>query len=194
MKIQICDKHSAKIGFGISSESKIVVIGTSGCGKSTLANSISKKLMIKDIELDSLFWKKNWQQSETEEFRNRIENCISNKSGYVIHGNYNKVRDLTWGKSNILIWLDYSRSIVMYRVIKRTFKRILTKEKLWNDNIETLRSSLFAKDSIILWSWKTYRLRRSQYKNLNTHNTYGIEKIIIVKKPGNIKYLLNSFT
>jgi len=56
--------------------SKILVVGTSGSGKTTLARKLSKILHIKDIELDALFWKENWVQSEQEEFREKIQNAI----------------------------------------------------------------------------------------------------------------------
>lgn len=79
----------------MDSTSKILVIGTSGSGKTTLAEKLSKLLNIKNIELDALNWKENWTQSSIEEFRKNIEDSIKDTKGYVLHGNYNKVKDLT---------------------------------------------------------------------------------------------------
>jgi adenylate kinase family enzyme len=95
--------------------SKILVIGTSGSGKTTLAEKLSKSLGIKNIELDALFWKENWTQSSAEEFREKIVESIKDTQGYVIHGNYNKVKDLTWANVDTVIWLNYSRVVVMWR-------------------------------------------------------------------------------
>ena len=83
-----------KIAIGPSS--KILIVGTSGSGKSTLAGMLANRLNIKDIELDALHWGPNWTEASQEDFRSRIEKEIHECSGYVIHGNYNKVRDLTW--------------------------------------------------------------------------------------------------
>ena len=96
-------KDSSAENNELNKNSKILIVGTSGSGKSTLARTLSEKIGVPDIELDNLFWKENWTQSEPEEFRQKIMNAISKSSGFVIHGNYNKVRDLTWGHSNIVI-------------------------------------------------------------------------------------------
>ncbi len=131
--------------------SKILIVGTSGSGKSTLARKLSKKIGIPDIELDALFWKENWTQSEPDEFRKKISDGISANYGFVIHGNYNKVRDLTWGNVDHVIWLDYSFRLVMWRVLKRSIVRVIRKESLWAGNRESFQKTFLSKDSIILW-------------------------------------------
>ena len=171
----------------LDEHSKILVVGTSGSGKSTLAKKVSTILGIKDIDLDALFWKANWQQSSNDEFRDKIVQSTKGTSGYVIHGNYNKVKDLTWGNANTVIWLDYSRFIVMWRVIKRTVIRILTQEELWAGNKETIKKSFFDKDSIILWSWNTYSKRKVQYEAMVKENPYKIKTYIVLKSPSEAK-------
>ncbi len=165
------------------SNSKILIVGTSGSGKTTLARNLSKKLGIKDIELDALFWKEKWRQSEPDEFREKIIKEIENASGYIIHGNYNKVKDLTWGSVNTVIWLDYSRVVVMWRVIKRTITRIVTKEELWSGNRETFYNSFLAKDAIVFWAWNTYRKRKEQYSLMIKENPYKNKEFIVFKNP-----------
>jgi hypothetical protein len=117
------------------------------------------------------------------EYRASILASIEGNKGYVIHGNYGKVRDLTWGSCDTMIWLDYPRHIVMYRVVSRTMKRIITREALWNGNVETLRKCVLSRDSIILWSWNTYRRRRSQYLSLNDGDCHGIQRMIVIRHP-----------
>lgn len=167
--------------------SRILVVGTSGSGKTTLAEKLSERLGIKNIELDALFWKENWTQSTTEEFRRKISDSINDSikeaRGYVLHGNYNKVQDLTWGNVDTVIWLDYGRMIVMWRVIKRTIGRILSKEELWAGNRETFRKSFLEKDSIVLWAWNTYGKRKKQYSMMVNENPYKINKFIIMRNP-----------
>jgi adenylate kinase family enzyme len=182
------------MGFGgqLNGNSKILVIGTSGSGKTTLAGKLSRVLGIKNIELDALFWKPNWIQSGTEEFREKIIDSIKGAEGYVLHGNYNKVKDLTWGNVNTVIWLDYSRAVVMWRVLKRTVARIITKEELWAGNRETFRKSFLEKDSIILWAWNTYAKRKEQYSAMAKENPFRIEEFIILKNPREEKAFLKS--
>jgi adenylate kinase family enzyme len=175
-----------------NTKSRILIVGTSGAGKSTLALQLSRKLGIPDIELDALFWKPNWTQSESEEFRNKIQEAINNKSGFIIHGNYNKVRDLTWGKVDTVIWLDYSRPLILWRVLKRSIFRILRNEALWSNNRESFKKTFFSRDSIILWSWNTYNLRKTQYTQLTQHPEYSNVKIIKFKSPKQTKKFINS--
>jgi len=159
------------------------VVGTSGSGKSTLAGKLSRIFGLKDIELDALFWKEGWTQSGLGEFRDKIAKAMEGPSGYVIHGNYGKVRDLTWAGVDTVIWLDYSRLVVMWRVLKRTIGRIRTREVLWAGNRETFRNSFLARDAIVFWAWKTYRKRKEEYRELFYKNPYGIKNCILFKRP-----------
>ncbi len=178
----------------INSKSKILVVGTSGSGKSTLARQLSKRLNLRDIELDALFWKKNWQQSDQQEFRQKIQNALHGDSGFIIHGNYGKVRDLTWGNAELVIWLDYSRPLVMWRVLKRSLRRILKNEVLWAGNTESFKKTFLTKDSIILWAWQTYNLRRQQYKELMTSSEYSHIKVLRFTKPSQVEKFINTMS
>jgi adenylate kinase family enzyme len=170
--------------------SKVFVVGTSGSGKSTFARKLSQKIGVVDIELDLLFWKANWTESEPEEFRAKITKAINDNQGWVMHGNYNKVRDLTWGNTETLIWLDYSKSVVMYRVIKRSLKRIFTQEELWTGNKESIKKTFFSKQSIILWSWQTYAIRKTQYLKLIQDPDFKAIKVIRFANPSEAEVFL----
>jgi adenylate kinase family enzyme len=170
--------------------SKILVIGTSGSGKTKLAEKLSKQLGSKNIELDALYWKENWTESSIEEFREKIAESIENTKGYVLHGNYNKVKDVTWGNVDTVIWLDYSRIVVMWRVLKRTIRRIITQEELWAGNKETFKNSFLEKDAIVFWAWKTYKKRKEQYSKMVEENPYKIKEFIILKRPKEAERLL----
>ncbi len=140
------------------------VVGTIGSGKSTCAREISARLGIRHVELDSLHWERNWREAYGSIFRERVLVAVHNGS-WVVDGNYHQVRDIVWNRAEAVVWLDYSLLTIMMRLIRRTMRRILTGEKLWNDNQENLRT-LFARDSVFLWALKTYRKRRIEYPRL----------------------------
>lgn len=175
----------------LSSQSHILVVGTSGSGKSTLARELALKLQIDDIELDALFWKENWTQSSKDEFREKVKNSIDKSSGWIMHGNYSSIRDLSWGKAETVIWLDYSLPLIMWRVIKRSLLRIIKKELLWADNKESLKKTFFSKESIILWAWQTYPLRKKQYTELTSDPYYKHVQILRLQKPIEAQVLLS---
>jgi adenylate kinase family enzyme len=175
----------------ISNSSKILIIGTSGSGKSTLARKLCLKFGLHDIELDALHWLPNWTETPLPEFRQKITQEISKASGFVIHGNYNKVSDLTWQNAEIIIWLDYPKYLVMFRVIKRSLLRMIQKELLWGTNTESFKLTFFTKRSIILWAWNTYDLRKKQYENLIQNPEYLEKTILKIQSPRELNQILD---
>jgi len=160
--------HFSNLGWmnDLSSNSKIIVVGTSGSGKTTLAKRLATMFRLVDIELDALFWEKDWTGAAAEVFQERVTNKMKAGSGWVVHGNYSKTRHLYWKQATHLIWLDYSFTLVFWRVLSRSIKRIIRDELLWNGNRETFRRTFFSKESIILWMIKTYSLKKKQYEEL----------------------------
>lgn len=150
----------------MNSQSRITIVGTSGSGKSTLARRLSRALHLTDIELDALHWEANWTPAPMPVFRERIEKAMAESPGWVVHGNYNKVADLTVGRAQMMIWLDYSKPLVLWRVIKRSISRILRGEELWAGNRESFRKTFLSRESIIKWSWDTYAIRKKRYTEL----------------------------
>ena len=140
---------------------RIVIIGTTGSGKTTIARRIAQKLDIAHIELDALNWNANWTQSPTDIFRVRVETALQS-DGWVIDGNYGKVRDITWGRATMIVWLDYPFLINFWRLFRRTIVRLLTRESLWGHSRESWRSQFFTKDSLFLWFLKSYGRHRRE--------------------------------
>lgn len=144
---------------------RIVVIGTTGSGKTTLARRLSEILGISHIELDALNWDPEWTQVAIPEFRERTARALEGPA-WVADGNYHVVRDIIWSRANTLVWLDYSLWVVLVRLFRRTLRRVLTREELWNGNRERATAQFFSRDSIFLWALKTYGRRRSEYPTL----------------------------
>lgn len=137
---------------------KIIIIGTTGSGKSTLAKALAKKLNLPYIQLDFLYWKPYWQGSSDEEFCKKIETAIASAEGWIIDGNYTRTNHLTWSQADTIIWIDLPFWFTFYQNLKRSIKRAIKHEELWEgtENRETF-SRMFSKDSILLWLIKTYK-------------------------------------
>ena len=144
---------------------RISVIGTSGSGKTTFAGKLAEILRIPHVELDSLNWAANWTTVPKDVFRSRVREAIKADS-WVVDGNYSKdARDLIWERADTIVWLNYSLSIIIYRLVRRTIRRIISREECCNGNRESLRGAL-SRDSIILWALQTYKRRRAEYPSL----------------------------
>jgi adenylate kinase family enzyme len=144
---------------------RIVVIGTSGSGKTTLARQLAARLGFSHFETDALNWGPNWTQATGEELQQGVEQALSSDK-WVIDGNYSRVRPYVWARATTIIWLDYSLPVIMARLVRRTAHRVVFRKELWSGNRESLRKTLFSKDSILWWALTTYKRRRRDYPPL----------------------------
>ena len=156
---------------------KIYIIGTTGSGKSTCAKKISEKFGLTHIELDSIYHGKNWESLENSLFQQKVIERLSNLDAWIVDGNYPQVRDIILNQTDTVIWLDYPLLLVLFRVIKRTFKRLIKKEKLWNDNYESWCETFFRRENVILWALRTHKRRRKEYLKLYSNEIFSDLKI-----------------
>jgi adenylate kinase family enzyme len=141
---------------------RINVIGTSSVGKTTIAAALASRLGVAHVELDALHWEPNWKAAPDEVLRERVRLALSG-DGWVVDGNYAKVRDLVWERAEAVIWLDLPLRTILVRYVTRTFRRVARREELWGGNRETLSDHLFSRDSLLWWILTTYRRRRREY-------------------------------
>jgi adenylate kinase family enzyme len=141
---------------------RIAVVGTTGSGKTTMARDVAGRLGVPHVELDALNWGPNWAEASREDFRERTVQAL-HTDAWTVDGNYSKVRDIVWSRADTVVWLDYALPVIMWRLVRRTFKRVTTRQELWGGNRETIKSALFDKDAIIWWALRTYRRRRREY-------------------------------
>jgi adenylate kinase family enzyme len=139
------------------------VVGTTSSGKSTLAKALAEKISAACIDLDYLHWEPNWTEAPDDIFRERVAQAIKSES-WVVAGNYQSVRDLIWPQAQVIIWLDYPFHIVFWRLLTRTIRRAVTKEKLFSDNVENfwMHLKLWSEESLFHWLFKTYWRRKRE--------------------------------
>ena len=163
---------------------RVVVVGTSGAGKTAMARRIASALDLRFIELDRLHWKPNWEAltvTNPDEFVRRVEAATSGDA-WVCDGNYGLVRDLIWRRATHLVWLDYSRAVVMCRVIKRSVARAFDQTELWAGNREDWRR-WWRPSHPIRWAWTTWRERRSRFEELLNGAQYRQLAVLRVQTP-----------
>jgi hypothetical protein len=161
---------------------RIVVVGVTGCGKSVLAENLSRKLGLKFIELDALYWKPGWFESSLGEFR-RIVTSQTALPSWALAGNYSQVRDITWKRAEAIVWMDYSYPMVFQRLFRRTWHRWRTHELLWGTNYERLwpQFKFWSKDSLFAWQVYSYARHKRLYPSLFHKPEYSHLKIFRFK-------------
>ena len=145
---------------------RIAVVGSSGSGKSTLAKRLAGTLNLPHIELDAINWQAGWKDlnsHDPDEFVRRVSEAVG-QDAWVSDGNYGKVRDIVWSRASHLVWLDYERTVIMPRVIRRSVLRAVDRTELWpgTGNREDWRMWL-SKEHPIRWAWDTWARRRAEY-------------------------------
>jgi adenylate kinase family enzyme len=165
---------------------RVSVIGSSGSGKSTMARALSSRLGLPLLELDAVFHQPDWQQKPDPDFRAEVADFISGER-WVVDGNYTShgVAELVWPRADTVVWLDPSRPVVMRRVIKRTLRRTITREELWNGNREkwTNLYSPKAEENVILWAWTRFRHTREKYEAMLTDGTWSHLTVVRLRTP-----------
>ena len=133
---------------------RVLVAGTSGSGKTTLAARIGELLQIPHVEIDALFHGPAWTPRPT--FSDDVRRLVA-EPGWVTEWQYASVRALLAARADLVVWLDLSRWRVMGRVVRRTLRRRLGRQVLWNGNVEPpLWTVLTDPEHIVRRAWSTH--------------------------------------
>jgi adenylate kinase family enzyme len=152
---------------------RIVVLGTSGSGKTTLARELARRLRVPHIELDAIHWQANWTATPGEQMWQTVD-PLTARPAWTLCGNYGSIRARVWERADTLIWLDYSMTLTVSRVVRRTLQRTLQGTELWTGNRERLWTQFFSRDSLFLWVINRWRINRRNYpKRLREQKALG---------------------
>lgn len=172
---------------------RVSVIGCSGSGKSTTARAIADRLGLRYLELDSIYHQRDWTPKPDSEFTAAVAEFTRAKH-WVIDGNYTShgVADLVWPAADTVVWLDPPRRTVMWRVIRRTLRRVITREELWNGNREPWSNlwSLKPERNIIMWSWTRFHHYRMRYRQAQSDGTWDDLEVHRLRTPADVEAFL----
>ena len=160
---------------------RVSVIGTSGSGKSTLAAQLAARLGVPHVELDGLHWQPHWINVSHEVLRASVAK-VTASDGWVIDGNYARLRELIWSRADTVVWLNYPFPRVLWQTIRRSFRRLARHEVCCNGNYETLRL-LFSRESIVVWALQTHGKWQREYPTiLSTFRDQG-GNVVMLRSP-----------
>lgn len=148
---------------------RILVKGASGAGKSTLAGRLARQLDVPHIELDALHWGPGWTPASAEQLRARVLPLLDDARGWVIDGNYDsKLGTLLHDRASLIVWLDLPLPLKLWRLVRRTSRRMLPGTTLWNGNRETLKGAIWGGDALFPWAVRQhFRYRRKWPRELS---------------------------
>jgi len=172
---------------------RFLVVGTSGAGKSTFAEALGKAAECPHIELDRFYWGPGWEAVPHAQFERAVLAAIEGER-WVADGNYSAVRDVLWPRATQVVWLNYSRWTVFSRLLWRTLGRIMTREELFQGNRESLRMSFFSRDSVLLWSYRTFETNRRKYAGLREDPRYAHLQWTEITRPSEARAFIERHT
>lgn len=163
-----------------STLTRVVVVGTSCSGKTTFARRLAELTGVPHVELDALHWGPDW--SLRENFRDAVL-AESERTSWVMDGNYPAVRDLIWRRCTAIVWLDYPFTLVFGRALRRIARRVFLREVLYSDNRETLARGLFDSEGVLWWIVRTYWKKRREIPMQAARPEYKHAEFLVLRTP-----------
>lgn len=125
-----------------------IIASASGNGKTTLGRALAERLGVPFVELDALVHGPDWHETPDDELRARVAPIVA-EDGWVIDGSYQrKLGTLVLDAADLIVWLDLPMRVWLPRLVRRTVRRFVGREVLWNGNRETLRSVAWGRESL----------------------------------------------
>jgi hypothetical protein len=139
-----------------------VVASASGSGKTTLGRALATRLRAPFIEVDAIQHQSNWTLATPAQFRAQVEPILATES-WVIDGTApDMVGRLVVDRADLIVWLDLPPWIWLPRLVRRSARRWLLREELWNGNRESLRDIFMPPGGVIPHALRAYFFRRSR--------------------------------
>jgi adenylate kinase family enzyme len=143
---------------------KIAVIASaSGNGKTMRGRKLAQRLGVPFVELDALVHGPGWVETPDDALRVQVEPIVRS-GGWVIDGTYQrKLGELVLRAADVVVWLDLPIRVWLPRLIRRTLRRMRGRERLWNENRESLRGAVWGRESLFVWAFRAHFRRRRDW-------------------------------
>lgn len=140
-----------------------IIASASGNGKTTLGRELAARMGVVFVELDALVHGPGWTETPDEVLVAQVEPILA-KNGWVIDGTYmRKLGDRVLAAADIVLWLDLPIRVWLPRLVRRTGRRLVGREEIWNGNRESLRSAVWGRESLFGYALRSHFARRREW-------------------------------
>lgn len=142
---------------------RVLFYGVTGSGKSSAAHAYAAASGLPEFSADDdIGWLPGWQQRSVEQQR-EIAADVAARDRWVLDSAYGVWRDILVPRAELVVALDFPRWLSLSRLLRRSLRRVFTKEPVCNGNIETL-GRLFARDSIFYWHFNSFAKKKRVFR------------------------------
>jgi adenylate kinase family enzyme len=140
-----------------------VIASASGNGKTTMGRELAERMGVPFVELDALVHGPNWTETPDDVLAVRLAPILAS-DGWVIDGTYRrKLGDRVLEAADVVVWLDLPIRVWLPRLLRRTGRRLIGREQIWNGNRESLRSAVWGRNSLLGYALQSHFARRREW-------------------------------
>lgn len=141
----------------------VITASASGNGKTTLGREVAARLGVPFIEMDALVHGPGWLETPDAELRETLEPIISTGEWVIDNPYQRKLGPLVLDAADLVVWLDLPLRVWLPRLARRTVRRAIGREELWNGNRESLRGALWGRESLFGYALSQHAARRRRW-------------------------------
>ncbi|ERG63825.1 hypothetical protein L332_04975 [Agrococcus pavilionensis RW1] len=167
---------------------RVLCFGATGSGKSTLATALGERLGLPVVLMDELCWDPGWVQPPRPELDARVLPVLE-REAYVADTVYGIHNEAALARVDVIVGLDYPRLVSLARLLRRTLRRVRTRELVCNGNVETVRAVL-SRDSILVWHFRSWRSKRARMRAWHADATKP--PVLLLSTPADADALLDA--
>ncbi|GAA4606981.1 AAA family ATPase [Actinoplanes octamycinicus] len=165
-----------------------MVYGVTGSGKSTLAAAISARTGLPYVAVDDLTWEPGWVQVPVAVQRERIA-AVCAGDAWVLDSAYLSWLDVPMARADLVVGLDLSRAVCLWRLLRRTVHRSVTRTPVCNGNVESVRE-LFTRDSLLVQQFRSLPRKRARLRAWQRDP--AMPPVLVLRRPRAVRAWLDS--
>jgi hypothetical protein len=99
-----------------------------------------------------------------------------------------------WREVDLVVWVDCGFARTLWQAVTRAFKRAWHQQELWpgTGNRESFRRSFFSRESIIIWTLKTWSSNRERYEADMQNPQYAHIRFVRITRRQQAEALISS--